>query len=327
MKKNKWAAGLIAALLAVVLLVGVADSTGGKLAQPERTEQAGDAFIGFHLVPERIVQETGPDGETIGHFEERDRTHWVEYGTKNLQLDGFGSVAFPREILIGTYNEETHRYDFPGMEGFNCFVSVQTREDGTTYLNGYTDMADSHLHRKFTDEGEENILTGTLYMDTIVAEREEEYEWILQAYRVYQMADGTVYLDGSGNGYAGGGFTAKERVENVITINGETKTRVTEIEFSIEDAERLERVRVKWFDEENEAIGVEEVDLTQIKSEWELTPPSGTAWALVIEEDEEGGVTRTAVEPDHEGQCSHRIILMGEADVGRAAYLRWTLPT
>jgi len=115
-------------------------------------------------------------------------------------------------------------------------------------------------------------------------------------------------------------------VENVITINGETKTRVTEVEFSIEDAERLERVRVKWFNGANEAIGEEEIDLTQTEDQW-LKPLAGTAWALVIEEDEEGGVTRTAVEPDQEGQCSHRIILMGEADVGRAAYLRWTLPT
>jgi len=310
----------------VLLLCLLFDFTGCQLAQPEKTGPETDEFIGFHLVPERIVTVDGPDGGEWGMVEgSDDRSQWVEYGTEDMELEGFGTVAFPRQILIGTYNEDTRRYDFPGKEGYNCFLAIRTGEDGTTYINGYTDMTETSLDRRFTDEGEENILKAALYTDTI-KEGEGDYDYILTAYRVFQMADGTVYLDGTGNSYAGAGFTINERREITLTTNGESTRQILDIEFSLKDAMRVEQVEITWFDEEERIISQELLSLDGMEGEHTLTPPAGAAWAMIRETGEDGTVKRTASTPDYNGFGSYKLILMDETGIGRAVWLRWEKP-
>lgn len=310
----------------VVLLCLLFDFTGCQLARPEKTGPETDEFIGFHLVPERFVTVEGPDG---GEWEMRegsdDRSHWVEYGTEDMELEGFGTVAFPRQILIGTYNEDTRRYDFPGKEGYNCFLAIHTGEDGTNYINGYTDMTETSLDRRFTDEGEENILKAALYTETM-KEGEEFYDYILTAYRVFQMDDGTVYIDGTGNSYAGAGFTINERREITLTTNGESTKQILDIEFSLKEAMRVEQVEITWFDEEERILSQELLPMEELEGEHTLTPPAGAAWAMVRETGEDGTVQRTASTPDYNGVGSHKLILMDETGIGRAVWLRWEKP-
>lgn len=310
---------------AAMLMIGLLfDFTGCQLAQPEQAGPESDEFIGFHFVPEKLGEMIDENGEMFQQIGDSDRSRWVEYGTENMELDGFGTVAFPRQILIGTYNEDTRRYDFPGKEGYNCFLATRTGEDGERYINGYTDMTDTALEMKVTDEGEENILKAALYTGT--AEEEEDYDYILTAYRVFQMEDGTVYLDGTGNSYGGAGFTINERTEYTTTINGEQTKQILDIEFSLKDAERLVQVEVTWFGGEDEILLQEQLPLEELEGELELTPPEGAAWAMIRETDEQGNVKRTASTPDYSGHAAHKLIQLDERGVGRAVWLRWEKP-
>ena len=308
-------------LLALCLLFSL---TGCQLAQPEAVGPAQDEFIGFHIVPEKLGEVSEDGFQRIG---DNDRSQWVEYGSEEMELDGLGMVSFPRQILVGVYNEADRRYEFPGKEGFNCFVAVERNEDGERYINGYTDMTETSLHLKSTDEGEENILKATLYMDTVVAEREEDYDTILTAYRVYQMPDGTIYLDGTGNSYAGGGFTVSERAEHTTTVNGKSTKRILDIEFSIKDANRLETVEILWFDGGDGVLFVEDLPLETLTGEVELTPPAGTAWALVRTRDEDGNVVRAVMEPDYTGWAAHDLIVLDDLGIGQKVWLRWEVNT
>ena len=310
MKKFKFA------LLACLLLT----LTGCQLAQPEKVGPETDEFIGFHIVPEKLGEITEEGFQQIG---DNDRSQWVEYGAEEMELDGLGTVSFPRQILVGVYNEADRRYEFPGKEGFNCFVAIERSEDGERYINGYTDMTETNLHLKSTDEGEETILKTALYMGTVAEGRAEDYDSVLTAYRVYQMADGTVYLDGTGNSYAGGGFTINERSEYKTTVNGESTSRVLDIEFSIKDAQRLEQAEVIWYSGEGEVLHRELLPLNTLESEMMLTPPDGAVWALVQETDEQGNVKRAVMEPDYSGWAGYDLIVLNELGIGEKVWLRW----
>lgn len=309
---------------AALMLVLLMDATGCQLARPERAEGQRDQFVGFHIVPEQLGEMIDENGEIFQQIGDNDRSAWVEYGTENLELEGFGSVSFPRQILIGTYDEEERRYIFPGKEGYNCFIAMKTEEDGSRYLNGYTDMSHSHLEMKVTDEGEEHILTSALYVEPHASEA--DMEWILTAYRVYQMADGTVYLDGTGNSYGGPGFTITEKEEYTTTINGESTQEITSVEFSLKDAPNVQKLRVLWFDGDAVLIGQEELSVKEVGEEHILTPPAGAVWALAEETNANDTVTRTAFAPDHDGWASHELILLDDRGIGRRCYLRWELP-
>ena len=111
---------------AVLLLAGLLLLSGCTLAQPERQSVSQDRFIGFQLVYEenRTIDMSDPDWqEQEASIEPEDRSHWVEYGTQNVQTDRFGTLSLPREILIGEYDEEHNRFYFPGKEGYNCFLA------------------------------------------------------------------------------------------------------------------------------------------------------------------------------------------------------------
>ena len=313
MKKN-----LVKLCLLLASAVIVLDVTGGKLAQPERYTKGQDPFIGFHLVPERLNSVTEEDGSQWTQVGNPDRSQWVEYGTETMDVGEFGKVEFPRQVLIGTYNEQTRRYEFPGMEGFNCFLAIRKEENGERYINGYTDMMENHV----TLSDQENTLSGALYVNPQTAWAMNEY--VLTAYRVYQMEDGTVYLDGTGNSYGGPGFTIKERAEYTTTVNGETKTQAMEVEFSLKDLPQTEQIHVLWFGENREVLGQEMFPVKELDGDRTLQKPVGAVWALVEEIGKTGNnVTRNIVEPDQQGQSSHRLILPDERGIGRAVWLNW----
>lgn len=290
----------------LVLLLGAA----GKLAQPERKAVEEDKFIGFHLVYEAIMERTTSDEED---------SYWVEYGEETLDAGSFGSISIPRKILIGQYNEETGQYVFPGKEGTNCFLTTRIGENGEQTYTGYANLVDAHIK---VGDGEES-LSGTVYMGDMAQDHEcPEYGYSMTAYRVYQMKDGTVYLDGSGNGYAGeGDFTSTAKESYTETVDGEEQTTSLEVSFTVEWVERVEEVSVAWFDGANKLLEERLISLEELKQEnLTLERPQGAAWALVAETGEAGEVGRSVYTLGEEG-AAHRIVLLDERGMGTVTYL------
>ncbi len=309
--KNLWSKkwprvlGVVLACGVLTLLLGA----GGKLARPEREGAEEDKFIGFQLVFEAIMDRPLSDEE---------RSYWVEYGEETLDTGSFGSFSIPRKILIGRYDEETGKYVFPGKEGVNCFLTTRIGENGEPVYTGYTDLADAQV--KVGDQ--ENSLSGTVYMgDMAPGHQSPEYGYSMTAYRVYQMKDGTVYLDGSGNGYAGeGDMTASTEESYTETVNGEERTTSLKVSFTVEWVERVNEVSVTWFDGEDRPLESRTLTLEEVGEGLTLERPQGAQWALVAETDENGAVRRTCHTLGEEG-VSHRLVRLDERGMGTLTYL------
>lgn len=325
MRSANMGARVIAGLFTLLILGAVLDATGGVLAQPERQDPSGDRFIGFQLVYEEMpaaIDMSDPNWEEqAAEMEPEDRSQWVEYGSQTMELEGVGSVSFPREVLIGRYDEESGRYLFPGKKGFNCFLVTRTETNGAVYVSAGADMADVQIG--FTDE--EDYVRGTVYFGPPLDDRHwntEDFDYCWTAYRVYQMADGTVYLDGSGNSYGGvGGFTVSEREEYAATVNGKTETKAFEAEFTIESVERVTAVSVKWFDREDRILKERTLNPEEIGDGLSLESPQGAAWVLVGETDRNGRTKRSAYTLGGAEVAAHRLVLLDGRGLGRVVYL------
>lgn len=308
---KKWPKVLLVLLICGTLALAV-DATGGTLAQPEKRAVEEDKFIGYQLVFERMPGE----GEEIS----QDYSNWVEYGTEDLNIDGLGTVAFTRKILIGEYDEEKSRYIFPGREGLNCFCAIREVE-GEKHYTGYRDMADT----KTTVGDNETSISGTAYFGPPVDDKNwntENYDYGWTAYRVYQMDDGTVYLDGGGSSYGGmGGFTISTKESYTETVNGEEQTTSFEVSFTMESVERVQELSVSWFDGENRPVAEQTIRMEELGEDGlTLERPQGAAWALVEETDRLGAVKRSAYTLGEE-EAYHRLVQLDERGMGRVTFL------
>ncbi len=308
---KKWPKVLLVLLICGTLALAV-DATGGTLAQPEKRAVEEDKFIGYQLVFERLP----------GDWEEitRDYSNWVEYGTEDMNIDGLGTVAFTRKILIGEYDEEKSRYIFPGREGLNCFCAIREVE-GEKHYTGYRDMADT----KTTVGDNETSISGTAYFGPPVDDKNwntENYDYGWTAYRVYQMEDGTVYLDGGGSSYGGmGGFTISTKESYTETVNGEEQTTSFEVSFTMESVERVQELSVSWFDGENRPVAEQTIRMEELGEDGiTLERPQGAAWALVEETDRLGAVKRSAYTLGEE-EAYHRLVQLDERGMGRVTFL------
>lgn len=309
--------------LALLLAVPLSTAT---LARPEPSGPAEDQFIGFHLVYEMLP----PSMEELeAHPEDyppEDRSQWTEYGSESIRVDGFGSLDIPREILIGQRQENGH-YLFPGLDGYNAFLARGTNEDGTHYTTGYVDLADCRI----SIGGDTESLTGTLYIGLPLGVTEEEYyadspDYGWTAYEVYQMADGTVYLNGHGSSFAGaGGFSTTHTRTYTTTENGESTTKTFEVTISCEQVSRLERAELRQYAGDDRLLSREELtpgDFSAGTLERSLAP--GCDWLMVVETDTNGSRARSvygAEELDASGCLSHQLVLLDDAGMGRPVYL------
>lgn len=310
---KKWPK-VLAVVLACVALAYALDATGGKMAQPERVGPDEDTFVGFQMVFERMPQE----GESIP----RDESHWVEYGAEDMAVDGLGTISFPRKILIGEYNEAEREYVFPGLEGINCFQVVR-KEDGSECYTGHNGLADVHI--KVGDQ--ENSLSGTVYYGPPEDDANwntENYDYGWTAYRVYQMDDGTVYLDGSGDSFGGmGGFTVTKKESWTETVDGEETTASFEVSVTMTSVERIQEVLVTWFDETDQPLENRSLTMEEIGEGLTLNRPQGAVWAMVTETDRLGTDKRTAYTLEEE-EVSHQLVQLDACGLGRLVYLTLT---
>lgn len=346
-------------LLGIALCAAlVADASGGTLAQPERTDQR-DRWIGFQLVYEEVprpVNMSDPNWEDhLNEIEPEDRTGWVEHGSEQVSLDGFGTVSFARQVLFGQYDEENARYIFPGKEGFNCFIAVVPEEDwpyeGHTtmihgqIISGHNDLWDREVVVS-TEDGATRIsggpssagsiqdpgpevdeffaLHGKVYLGPPLDDTNwntENFDYAFTAYRVYQTPDGRVYLTDGGSSYGGAGGMGVTSTETyTVTTNGRPSTRTIEIGFHIEGVERLTQAAVTWFGGDNAPLAARALTPEEIGEGLELPRPAGAVWALV-EEKRRGGAASRTVYTLKEEPVTHNLIVLDGLGLGRPAAL------
>lgn len=315
MKKNK--RKILGTLAALLVLAGVVDATGGKLAQPEHQGPENDTWIGYFLAWEPLP----------GEWEEipRKGEGWVEYGSETMNVTGLGSVSFPREILIAQYNEG-EGFTFRGMEGYGAFLAQVKQEDGSVFLSG------NQLMDASTNVGDtKNSVSGTVYYGLPLGETEwpagePDYAW--RAYEVFQMPDGTVYLDGSGNSYGNaGGMTIKSERTSTETINGETTSVSMSVEVHFEAVSRLQEVRIKEFDASDRMIEETVFSTDTLGDETAVILAEDTSWLVVEEYSQDGTVTRTVYDArtiEENGEQYHTLVVLDDQGMGsgRTLYLK-----
>ena len=303
MRRSKW---LLAAALAALLLAGC------SLAQPERESEQGDRWVGFYVMP-----------EDRGSF--YDNPNLTEYGTDSIDTEEFGALAFSREVLFAV-KDGAGNYTFPGLEGgWSLFMLNGTAPDGGSYTEVVSNMApgEDGTRINVTDAGTEDIFSGTIYYGPPLGDDDwDEYEdrGIWTAYRVFQAADGGIYLDGSGNGYAGGGSTFTETRTYTYAENGETvKEDKMTATVKLQPIPRLEKLVVTQFDENNAILQADDLNLENDCPELRCLPE--TAWVLVEETSAKGTERAVYEPPEGEDPVAHDFVLLDDEGLGRMGYL------
>lgn len=302
----------LAALMAALALA----LAGCSLARPERQENQADRFVGVYVV-------CAADG-TWDAFTSNPNT--VEFGEEELTAEGFGSFTVPREVLIAQYDPEERTYTFPGLEGWALFTFTGVDETGP-YSGTVSDMAEGNFATEVTDQGTSETMEGTIYYGPPADagadwDSYDNFHGIWHAYQVYQAPDGTVYTDGSGNSYSGGGSMGFTREESYTsTVNGETSADTVSVTVNIELVPRLERLVVSQFGADNALLRSQELPLGA-----DLEPVAcgaDAAWALVEAYHSDGTVERTAYTlpgPDGEPIC-HPVVILDDQGMGTSATL------
>ena len=290
---------LLAIIVSLILL------TGCSLAQPEQQNINQDNFIGFHAVVETWDMDSGvPDENGMTELPSSDRSHWTEYGADDIELDGFGSVSFPREVLFAEYDEETGHYIFRGMEGINAFCTIVDEGNSSSY-SGYTQLSNSKISA--TNDAITS-LEGTIYIEN---GNEDNF---ITLYRVFETEDGRIYLDGTGNSFGGaGGFSTSGKTEHKTYIGEEETVETFEITIHIEAIYPAAILEVMQYDKNNLPISSEVINAFDDTMTISLLPD--TTFIMIVETDTQGEPHRSVVDrnTDPELQEYHSIRYLSES--------------
>ena len=273
-------------LTALLLL----DLSGGVLAHPEQPGTAQDRFVGFHL-----VYEPAP---VPGEERSIEDEHWVEYGTQTLDAGPYGSVPLPQKILPGE-EQENGTYRFPGKEGLNFFfrlLSGGLGEEAHEVLIAESQLEMTEQAVRKDDLGTSYNYSGTLCYGSRIGEQEAGEDFCWTAYEVYQRADGTVYLNGHGSSYAGGGdFGFSQTRSETKRINGAVTQQLT-LALSV-DAQMIPRpdaVSVQQYSQDQRLLREDTLtagEAVDLGGTWTLPWMEETAYTLAVKHN--SGGTRT----------------------------------
>ena len=309
--RNKWLCLLLAAALTAL-------TAGCSLARPEREAAQEDRWIGFYVV-------YNPPGSYDNSF--NSNPNLVEMGTESLDAGKYGSLTIPREVLLGEEDPDTGDIVFPGLEGYSLFIRHKQEDSGyvTAIQSDMSPGEGQTVHS--SDEGTAESASGVIWwgppLDAAADfDPNEDGYGIWHAYRVFETADGQVYLDGTGNSYggAGSGMGFSSDAAYTYTENGETRKDSISVSVSVKYTPRLTALRVVEFDEDNSVVKTTALPLTEELPL--LTLESDTAF-LVVEEESADGVKRTlyAAGDFTDGAQYHEVILLDEAGRGHGVYL------
>lgn len=309
--RNKWLCLLLAAALTAL-------TAGCSLARPEREAAQEDRWIGFYVV-------YNPPGSYDNIF--NSNPNLVEMGTTSLDTGEYGALAIPREVLPGEEDPDTGDIVFPGLEGYSLFIRHKQEDSGyvTAIQSDMSPGEGQTVHS--SDEGTAESASGVIWwgppLDAAADfDPNEDGYGIWHAYRVFETADGQVYLDGSGNSYSGGGsgMGFSSDAAYTYTENGETRKDSISVSVSVKYTPRLTALRVVEFDEDNSVVKTTALPLTEELPL--LTLESDTAF-LVVEEESADGVKRTlyAAGDFTDGAQYHEVILLDQEGRGHGVYL------
>ena len=309
--RNKWLCLLLAAALTAL-------TAGCSLARPEREAAQEDRWIGFYVV-------YNPPGSYDNSF--NSNPNLVEMGTTSLDTGEYGALAIPREVLPGEEDPDTGDIVFPGLEGYSLFIRHKQEDSGyvTAIQSDMSPGEGQTVHS--SDQGTAETASGVIWwgppLDAAADfDPDASPHSIWHAYRVFETADGQVYLDGSGNSYggAGSGMGFSSDAAYTYTENGETRKDSISVSVSVKYTPRLTALRVVEFDEDNSVVKTTALPLTEELPL--LTLESDTAF-LVVEEESADGVKRTlyAAGDFTDGAQYHEVILLDEAGRGHGVYL------
>lgn len=306
---------LFALLLAAALLLGLG---GCSLAREEGGSPQADRWIGF------FVARRTP-GEPISH------EGWTEYGSIEAETE-FGTLSFPKDILIAERTDlgRGREYTFPGMKGYRLFYLEYTDEYG--HVNAVaSDVADGSFHITEADAEHDVELSGTIYYGAPLDQpdwNQWEDEQVWHYFKVYQMPDGTIYLDGSGDSSTGAGITyhsAEEYTREKTSgyqSDAETETMSIRVEVSIQVVPRLTSLIVRQYGADGQPLQRDELPLdgAELTVDWR----QDAAWA-VVEEVSAEGVERTSYDKPagDEDPVSHQIVLLDEDGLGHTAEVKF----
>ena len=309
--RNKWLCLLLAAALTAL-------TAGCSLARPEREAAQEDRWIGFY----EVSNATG-----CYDISSTSIPTLVEMGTTSLDTGEYGALAIPREVLPGEEDPDTGDIVFPGLEGYSLFIRHKQEDSGyvTAIQSDMSPGEGQTVHS--SDEGTAESASGVIWwgppLDAAADfDPDASPHSIWHAYRVFETADGQVYLDGSGNSYggAGSGMGFSSDAAYTYTENGETRKDSISVSVSVKYTPRLTALRVVEFDEDNSVVKTTALPLTEELPL--LTLESDTAF-LVVEEESADGVKRTlyAAGDFTDGAQYHEVILLDEAGRGHGVYL------
>ena len=304
-------------LLCLLLAAALTALTGCSLAQPEQKTAFEDRWIGFYVV----YNSPG----AYNNFSSN--PNLVEMGTTSLDTGGYGALTFPREVLLGVEDPDTGNITFPDLEGYSLFIRHRQEEYGpVTQVVSNMSPGEEGTHITSSDQGTAETADGVIWWGPPLDapadwDPYESAAGIWHAYRVYETADGQVYLDGSGNSYSGGGNMGfSEDAAYTYTENGESLTDSVSVSVSVKYTPRLTALRVVEFGDDNTVVNTTEVPLTEELPA--LSPAVDTAF-LIVEEESGEGVKRTLYPASDwaEGATYHEVVLLDQEGRGHGAYL------
>lgn len=279
--------------------------TACSLAKPEETQTAEqtDRFVGVYIVDD-------DQGNRI-----HDLDGWIEDGTQTLSAD-IGNISLPRLIYPAVFVEGEHRYVFPNLKGYALFAAKvgQGQEAYTTTCSDlqnvnvkfHTYDADPSVTQtgdadaEFTAALTDYDLTGTLYISSEITPGQ-----FYRMLNVYQKPDGTIYLDGTGDGFGfGGTLSFEEKSEK--TVNGEKISMgTTKVTVTMEEARQAQTATLYWYGEKGELLTTQPLNIEETTA---LSWHTGAAWA-VYEETFPDDVTHTLIEKGTEEEPPYLTIM------------------
>ena len=304
-------------LLCLLLAAVLTALTGCSLAQPEQEAAQEDRWIGLYVV-------YSPPG-AYNNFSSN--PNLVEMGTTSLDTGKYGALTIPQKVLLGEEDPDTGDLTFPGLTGYSLFIRHK-QEDYGPVTQVVSDMSPGEEGTTInsSDRGTAETASGVIWWGPPLDapadwDPYESAAGIWHAYRVYETADGQVYLDGSGNSYSGGGNMGfSEDAAYTYTENGESLTDSVSVSVSVKYTPRLTALRVVEFGDDNTVVNTTEVPLTEELPA--LVPTADTAF-LIVEEESGEGVKRTLYPASDwaEGAVYHEVVLLDQEGRGHGAYL------
>ena len=248
-------------------------------------------------------------------------------GTTSLDTGKYGTLAFPREVLLGVEDPDTGNITFPGLEGYSLFIRHKQEDYGpVTAVQSDMSPGEEGTTINNSDQGTAETASGVIWwgppLDAASDWDSYENAGIWHAYNVYETADGQVYLDGSGNSYSGGGsgMGFSSDATYTYTENGESRTDSVSVSVSVKYAPRLTALRVVEFGGDNSVVKTTALPLTEDLPA--LVPTADTAF-LIVEEESGEGVKRTlySTEDLAEEPAYHEVVLLDQEGRGHGVYL------